>query len=57
VTLKEMLSIMTIFLQTTLRLMFKPTHFMISCFLVLHVHVVATCCSHICNYRKGWTKF
>jgi len=42
-TLEEMLS--------------KPINFMTSNVLVLHVHVVVACCSHICNYMKGWTKF
>jgi hypothetical protein len=42
---------------TTMRLVSKPTDFTTSNVLVLHVHVVTTCCSCICNYSKGWTKF
>jgi hypothetical protein len=38
---------------TTMRLMSKPTYFMTSNVLVLHVHVVATCYNRICNYKKG----
>jgi hypothetical protein len=38
---------------TTMQLVSKPIYFMTNNVLVLCVHVVATCCSRICNYRKG----
>jgi hypothetical protein len=37
----------------TMRLMSKPTCITTSNVLFLHVHVVATSCNHICNYKKG----
>ncbi len=33
-----------------MQLMSKPSNFMTSNVLVLHVHVVVTCYNHICNY-------
>ncbi len=38
---------------TTMQLMSKPIDFTTSSVLILRVHVIATCCNHICNYKKG----
>jgi hypothetical protein len=40
----------------TMQPMSKLTYFTTNNVLVLCVHVVATCCNHICNYRKHLTK-